>query len=480
MISIVALFVSGFCAAEPIDIGSRRELFVDRYLIERIEGAALRLGTLRDEGVVISFDKAWEGPFCGYATILKDGDRFRAYYRGLAASGQDGSEAEVTCVAESEDGIHWTKPVLGLFEVVGSKENNCVLAGMAPFSHNFSPMIDPRPGCPKDERFKAFAGTINSGLVAFASADGLHWRKLREEPVLSKANVGDAYMFDSQNVAFWSEAEGKFLCYFRVFQDRIRRIFRAESNDFLTWTNIVLMEYRSSHGDPPVEQHYTNQTHAYFRAPHIYVGLAARFMEGRQVLTDDEAKVIGVDPKYFRDTSDAVLLTTRGGNYYDREFVEGFLRPGIGPRNWVSRTNYPALNVVQTGPAEMSLYVNQDYAQPTAHLHRYSLRLDGFSSAWAPLAGGEIVTKAFTFRGKDLFVNFATSAAGSLKVEIQDEAGKAIPGFALEESREHIGNEIEKRTSWTGGSDVSSLEGRPVRLRFRLSDGDLYSFRFGE
>lgn len=478
--TLLVFFVSGVCAADPIEMGSRRELFVDRHLIERIEGAALRLATPRDEGVAIAFDKPWEGAFCGYGTILKDGERFRAYYRGLASAGRDGSADEVTCVAESVDGVHWTKPSLGAFEVAGSKDNNCVLAGLPPFSHNFSPMIDPRPDCPADQRYKALAGTIDTGLVAFASEDGLRWRKLREEPVLSKADVGEEHMFDSQNLAFWSQAEGKFLCYFRVFQDHIRRIFRAESDDFLNWTNIALMEYRSSAGAPPIEHHYTNQTHPYFRAPHIYIGLAARFMEGRQVLTNEEAKAIGVDPRYFRDSSDAVLLTSRGGHVYDREFVEGFLRPGIGARHWVSRTNYPALNVVPTGPNEMSLYVNQDYAQPTAHLHRYSLRLDGFASVWAPLAGGEIVTRPITFRGKELLVNFATSAAGSLRVEIQDANGEAIPGFRLKESREHIGNEIEKRISWVGGSDVAALGGRPIRLRFRLSDADLYSFHFNQ
>jgi len=70
-------------------------------------------------------------------------------------------------------------------------------------------------------------------------------------------------------------------------------------------------------------------------------------------------------------------MTTRGGSVYNRTFMEGFITPGIGLKNRVSRTNYPALNVVQTGPSEMSVFVNQDYAQPSAHLHRYSMRLDG-------------------------------------------------------------------------------------------------------
>ena len=80
-----------------------------------------------------------------------------------------------------------------------------------------------------------------------------------------------------------------------------------------------------------------------------------------------------MNPDYFKDISDAIFMTTRpaeGADHlavYDRTFPEGFIRPGIGAKNWVSRSNYPALNVVPTGPAEVSIYVNQDYAQPTAH-----------------------------------------------------------------------------------------------------------------
>src|SRR5437763_7272454 len=131
-----------------VRLGSRRELFVDRLLIDRLTGASLALGQPHDEGVVLRFDKPWEGRFCGYATVIKDGPRYRLYYRGLPDAGGDGSNREVTCYAESKDGIHWTKPELGLFEINGSKANNIVLTVMAPFSHNFCPMLDPRKGVP--------------------------------------------------------------------------------------------------------------------------------------------------------------------------------------------------------------------------------------------------------------------------------------------------------------------------------------------
>ena len=126
----------------------------------------------------------------------------------------------------------------------------------------------------------------------------------------------------------------------------------------------------------------------------------------------------------------------------------------------------------------MSLYLNQDYAQPTAHVRRYSLRIDGFASVSAPYEGGELVTKVLKFNGGKLVINFATSAAGFIKVEIQDTDGRPMPGYSLDKSRELIGNEIKRVVSWKGNSDVSKLENKPIRLRFVMKDADLYSIRF--
>ncbi|HEY2584482.1 MAG TPA: sialidase family protein [Tepidisphaeraceae bacterium] len=221
------------------------------------------------------------------------------------------------------------------------------------------------------------------------------------------------------------EAEGRYVLFYRVYKDKMRRIARVESDDFLHWAKPTLMEYERADGQPaPVEELYTNQTQPYFRAPHLYVATAARFMLNRQVISAQQAEAIHVDPKYFHDCSDGIFMTSRGGNVYQRTFMEAFVAPEPGPENWTSRTNYPALNVVQTGPSEMSLYVNENYAQPTAHLRRYTLRLDGFASVRADYDGGEMVTRPLKFTGSELLLNFATSAAGSIRVEVQDEAGR--------------------------------------------------------
>ena len=246
----------------------------------------------------------------------------------------------------------------------------------------------------------------------------------------------------------------------------------------MQWSDPALMSYVTDGQSSPTEELYTNQTHPYFRAPQLYVAIAARFVPGRQAISDEEAAVLHVAERYHKDLSDAVLMTTRGGHVYDRTFLSSFIRPGIGARNWVSRTNYPALGILQTGPTEMSIYTNQDNAQPTAHLHRYALRLDGFASVHADYNGGELLTKPLIFSGSRLDLNFSTSAVGSIRVEIQDTNGHPIPGFAAADCVEVIGNEINRTVSWKSGSEVGSVAGKAVRLRFVMKDADLYAMRF--
>jgi len=458
-----------------IELASRRELFVDRFLIERMTGVELRPVPPREAGPVLRLDAPWEGPFSGYFTVIEDGDLYRLYYRGLPSAGPDGNPCEVTCYAESRDAIHWTKPKLGLFEVAGTRDNNVILAGQSPFSHNFSPFLDVRPGVEPDQRYKALAGTSKSGLHAFVSADGLRWRRLRDAPVIP---APDRSAFDSQNVAFWSESEGCYVCYFRswkrVGEVNYRWISRTTSRDFLQWSPPVEMEF----GDAPPEHLYTNQTGPYFRAPHLYLGLAARLAPGRRALTPEQAQAIGVDPRYAGDCSDAVLLVSRGGSRYERTFLEAFVRPGPGPSNWVSRTNYPARNIVPTGPQEMSFYVARHYGQPTAHLSRYVLGLDRIASLHAGYQGGEAWTRPLRFQGRELEINYSTSAAGMLRIAITDAEGKPLPGYSLEDCAEIVGDEFEGTARWRGASDVSKLAGKTIRLCIRLKDADLYALRF--
>ena len=154
---LLATFV---VCAQPIDIGSRLELMVDDYLIERISGGAkLELHHPVPREVVIVHDKPWEGSMCDYHTIFRDGDRFRMYYTTSDVTVQPDGVHEThplfCAYAESKDGIHWEKPNLGLFEFNGSKENSIVWMGDG--AHDFDPFIDTNPACLPEARYKCVA-----------------------------------------------------------------------------------------------------------------------------------------------------------------------------------------------------------------------------------------------------------------------------------------------------------------------------------
>ena len=469
-----------------IDIGSKRELFVDYHLIDSMDGLRLEMHEPVPAEVALRLDRPWEGLFCAYFTVLKDGDVYRMYYRGTPVVGEE----EYTGLAESDDGIEWRRPNLGLHEVNGSTNNNIILEG-AP-CHNFCPFIDTRPGVPETNRYKAL-GRMKGGLAAYVSHDGIHWSKLHDKPVLTHERHGE---FDSQNVAFWSETENTYVCYYRKFTNDVRWIGRATSKDFIQWSDGTIMTVgvpslendnyyvrlpngkEAAFNGAPYEHFYTNQTHPYFRAPHIYLSFPMRFRPRSDVVTEAEEKKISVHPKYGNDSSDGVFMSTRGGTHYNLTFPGAFFRPGLDVGSWVSRTNMAALGVVPTGPNEISLYYSQHYAQPSHHIRRYTLRTDGFISVHAPYAGGEMVTKPFRFEGDTLIINYSTSAAGLLRVELQDQTGNPIPGFALEECPAVIGDRIDATITWKGGSNLSKLAGKPVRMRLFMRDADVYSFRF--
>jgi len=128
---------------------------------------------------------------------------------------------------------------------------------------------------------------------------------------------------------------------------------------------------------------------------------------------------------------------------------------------------------------EISLFATEGYRTGTSlNVRRYSIRLDGFVSMQASLLGGEFVTKPIVFKGSSLVLNFSTSAAGSIRIEIQEPSGQPIGGYSLAESPELFGDSLERTVRWRASSDVSQLAGRTLRLRFVMKDADLYSFRF--
>ena len=82
------------------------------------------------------------------------------------------------------------------------------------------------------------------------------------------------------------------------------------------------------------------------------------------------------------------------------------------------------------------------------------------------------------FSGNRLVINFSTSGAGSLRVELQDEEGNPLPGYTFDDAVRHVGDATSHTVRWKSGSDVGRFQGHMVRLRIIMHDADLYSFRF--
>lgn len=452
-------------ADETVDIGSRRELFVDDFLIAELKGAALSLHKPEAREVSLVCDRPWEGNTSAYYAIFQDGQRCRAYYRGSHVDEKKkGMHPEFTCLAQSADGITWTKPDLGLFDFNGSRQNNIVWAGEG--AHNFTTFKDPRPGCDPAARYKALAGgkTMVNGkkkgcLNAFRSEDGVRWTMLAGGVITDGA-------FDSQNLAFWDEARQEYRAYWRIFSaagpvpegqkpQRYRAIRTATSKDFVTWGNQADLAYV----DSPPEHLYTNAIMPYFRAKHLFIGFPTRFQAATQQ----------VEP-VFMSSRDGVLF---------RRWSEALI-PITAPQDRSgNRSNYMAWGLLQQpgNEREISVYATEAYyAGPGSRVRRFTFRTDGFVSASAP-DDGWIITRPLLFSGARFYLNIVSR--GQTRVELQDAKGEPLYGFALDDCQPLQGDFVDHEVVWKQGSDVARLAGRPLRIRFSLRDADLYSMRFG-
>jgi hypothetical protein len=509
-------------SAAVLDIGSRRELFVDSQMVDQLKGKArLRLHAPVPREAVMEHDAPWEGSATAYHSIFQDGKLYRMYYRAwqltVTPTKLDTDDhTTYLCYAESDDGIRWRRPELGLHEFRGSKANNIVIpsgrvGGVDVETNSPAVFKDENPAAAADARYKAFLfSRTPRGLLAFKSPDGIHWSPMSPRPVITDGS------FDSQNLAFWDGVRGEYRAYWRFFSKGtagspyvgVRAIRTATSKDFLNWENQADLSYV----DSPPEHLYTNQVKPYHRAPHLLVGFPVRYIEPElgQAAADDAREPAGPDrvrqwspsmralpepgpremrakasERYGSALSETLLMAGRDGVTFKR-WNEAFIRPGPEREGtWNYGHLFGGWHLVETksalagAPNELSFYATESYW--TGHssiLRRYTLRLDGFVSVEAPLSGGEVITRPVSFRGRHLELNFATSAAGSVRVEIQDLDGKPLPGFALDDCPQVFGDAIGRPVTWTKGSDVRAIAGRPVRLRFELKDADLFAFQF--
>jgi hypothetical protein len=474
---------AGSSGSAPLNVADRKQLFIDYRFIESCEGVRLTMNPPRRHGPVLRGDKPWERVGAGaYLTVMEVEDKFRMYYQAW-----EGMKKSHTCVALSHDGIHWEKPNLGLVEHNGSKENNIVRVHGTPF-------VDPNAS--PDERFRAVEVAYQEnpveecGLFIACSPDGIHWSGERKR-VLTLAP-------DTQNQVFFDTRIGKYVAYLRSWNP-LRKVVRCEIEDLLTpWPFTPLEQPRKLWGDdrpavpsrefptaisyderdPPETDIYTPSVFqypwaedAYFAFPSIYRHFPAP-PEG----------------KYENDgLLDVQLALSRDGVRFERPFRMPYVPlGGAGERDGAQI--YMGVGALRIGDEIYQYYggygfthgefVEMESRRDAGAACLAVQRLDGFVSADAAYEGGTFTTPLMVFSGKRLLLNVEASALGEVRVEVLGEHGLPIPGFSAVDCEPVRGNHIAGVIRFGERQDLSTLTGKPVRLRFRMRAAKLYSFQF--
>lgn len=445
---------------EPSTLHHGVHPMLDQDLIAAVsEGVTREMHRPEAREVVLVTNKPWEGNTSAYYTVFQDGDVYRMYYRGshYDTETKQATHPEVTCYAESKDGIHWVKPSLGLYEYDGSKNNNIVWDGIG--THCFTPFLDTNPNGPKESRYKALSRgrpQAKAGLYAFHSADGIHWELTHPDPVIT---VG---AFDSQNLAFWDPSREKYVAYYRHFQNGVRDIMTCESDDFVQWTEPEFLSY----GDAPKEHLYTNAIRPYPNASHLWIGFPTRY----------NPRNSQVEP---------ILMSSRNGKSF-RRWAEPLI-PHTAPEDRDgNRSNY-MVNGLLTLPDDVStwsMYATEAYyTGPDSRVRRFSIRRDGFVSLSAGAQSGTVTTIAFKCDANKIQLNYRTTDNGAVQVAVLDSQGAVIPGYEAEKSNSGgeplQGDETVASLHW-GDRSLRALRGKTIRLRFELHNSDLFAFTLGD
>ena len=509
------------------NIGNKRELFWDDFLLEKNE-ADFRQAIPEKHEIVMVFDKPWEGSTSGYFNVFHDGEKYRMYYRGSHGIDYKDPKSYI-CLITSEDGIKWERPILDNIKYNGEKTNIVLYDGKdnklgnlnidpkeyhpteenSGFTDNFFVFMDKNPDCPPQERFKALAsGTDPSErtprpgnwgwkyctLWGYSSPDGLSWVKMPQSPLIKQGG------FDSLNTAQWDPIKKEYHLYYRDFHEDPRRpsgvvrdIRYSVSKDFYTWTEGKLLSY----GDAPDEELYTNQVITYYRAPHITLGFPTRYTQREWEPMFEQLPNLewrkersAINLREGTAITDGFFMFSRDGLNFKR-WDEPFLIPGPGRKhNWIYGDGYQGWGLVETppedpeGPNEISFFAGEDYKSQSrvVSLRRYTVRLDGFAYLHAARQPKTVVTKPMIFESKTLTLNMSTSAGGYLSVELLNPDGTPIPGFSGKDTYKLFGDNINLKTIFKrdkeATSDLSSLSGKPVRIRFNLCEARLYAMQF--
>ena len=502
--------------ADALDIGNRRQLFIDNKFIATSNNVRLVVHQPRKTGEkTIDHDRPWEqGGLGPYSCVMKDGDNYVMWYHAMDSKQWDSGHTNGSiCYATSKDGIKWTKPNLGLIAYKGSKENNIVLGhgagGNLLGQDGMMVFID--PNAPAGERFRMVCRFGNDNLDGihsinlFSSGDGIHWKSTHPAIVTYRPETKGHHL-DSQNVMFWDDAKKKYVAYVRRnIKDpppQGRAIARAESDHLGDFPMVQDMQFvvkpdapDAAHGGAVVD-YYNSAAMRYPWADDAYFMFPQAYYHYTPALRD-----FGKARPVNAGSLDTQFLASRDGIKWERYDRQPFIPIGMRgePDCYSARMIYGVVPDV-SGREMFFYYRASDWlhgwdrnesnkkilteaglgaTQDVTFLSRVALRRDGFVSVNADYRGGEFTTPPLKFSGNSLKLNINTTATGWARVAIQSAEGEPISGFTLDDCDIiHTANEINHVVKWKRQTDVSSLAGKPVRLRVSLKNTELYAFQF--
>lgn len=473
-------------AVIPVNVG--RQLFVDNFLVAETNlQQVAHTPNFYARNPVLEPDREWEKTVEGalYAAPFSDGiwydekeGKFKMWY--LAGAGtihKQDKQAFYTGYAESLDGKSWTKPVLDVYD-----NTNIVDTCNRDAATIWLDKLEKNPA----KRYKMFNVERRSTdrrwqFILKYSADGIHWGN-------GVAQSGDMY---DRSSAFYNPFRGVW-----ALSMRYSTPVSSRSRSYLENVDpevAVSMAHRIRRDVPDKNMVFwftpsdKEPRHPKFPEvdPGIYnfdaIAYESIMLGLYSVWQGPENNVCG--KLGIQKKNEIFLGYSRDGFHFSRQSFKPFMAVNEteGAWNW---GNMQSVNGVPLIVGD-SLYFYSSGRRLSdimwdSHTSTglATLRRDGFVSMQAGKEEGYLITEKITFDGKYLFVNAdVLDKKGLLKVEILDADGNPMPGFTQKECIALKKTDSTKQVvSWKDAKDLSALSGKTVRLKFYLTNGDLYSF----
>ncbi|REJ86034.1 MAG: hypothetical protein DWQ34_17960 [Planctomycetota bacterium] len=456
----------------PVPVGNRKQLLVDDYVVAEVSNLQRELGgvvKLNGGRPLLVRDEPWEQHCTFFGTALHDGKSFRMWYR---TAGEKGPLA----YAESEDGVHWVKPRLGLVEINGSKENNIVDVELG-LAYAFSCFIDPHESDPA-HKYKCCWGHPRKIRACLGhSPDGLRWTPYHDgEPVTHRAA-------DTHSQLLWDEGAGVYRLLTRTdYQQRLDAEMEVRGHRIMTNpdvkgdpTNWKLVREWLFDREP---QEYRRRQ-VYSMTDWIYEGVHFGLVTVFEHPDDNSEGPPDFHKRHERNVLAFYLATSRNGEDWDFRWVYG--RQPLVPRgpdgSFDKDMIIPPSNIITHADRHWIYYagVNERHGVRGSEeaIGGATLRLDGFVALVAGAQPGTALTKPFKLAGDRLEIN-ADAKGGTIHVEILDAEGEALADY----SSEPVNSDgLRIPVEWQNAEDLSALAGQVVRLRLTLQDAKLYAFQ---